>query len=309
MSPESRYFLGKPRAYEEAVRLGVIEPRIRNLVAAFNVPGIVSTFASCEGHPSVLYPLLGTSRAPFVAFRSAPGLAGRLGGLLMRESVAVHGRLNYYWSVEGWFDADDTIRFALRCTDRHRLTRARLDEDLALLRSWAEDIFQPREILVEKQEQRAAEQQRGQNRPVTEPAMRIGSAAVWTGHPGPDRNETQADTARSFCRHFLPRMLRGRLSSISSRRVRKKCPSGGRRLSRHVMKWRARFARAVDSACCCIGMGEEAAHHYGYAYRRWHIWTDGCRGFVAGWLDDNQLQVPVHARLLRSMRRRPLDQQ
>jgi hypothetical protein len=137
-----RYFKGVPREYSEAVKLGVIDHRVRGLVASLNVPGIVSTFASCSGHLFPSYPLWSSNKLPYVAFRAAPELAGKLAGRLLRDSLDPSGQLHYLWTVTGHFDESDQISFALRCTAARWQTRSRLNEDMRLLGLWVDELFQ-----------------------------------------------------------------------------------------------------------------------------------------------------------------------
>ncbi|MBK3779853.1 hypothetical protein G3A43_06270 [Paraburkholderia aspalathi] len=69
-----------------------------------------------------------------------------------------------------------------------------------------------------------------------------------------------------------------------------------------MLSWK--LMKATEAACQYIGMGEEAAVHYGYTYTRLDRWNHWWRGFVAGWLDDCDLGVPLTHRVGRAILRR-----
>lgn len=64
-----------------------------------------------------------------------------------------------------------------------------------------------------------------------------------------------------------------------------------------------KLMEATEAACQSVCMGEEAAEHYVYSYTLLDRWIDWCRGFVAGWLKDNYLNLPLTQRLWRLVRR------
>jgi hypothetical protein len=136
-STASSFNPGIPREYHEADSLGVIDQRIRDLVAGFNVPGVVSTQASCQGHR---YPFLAAWQTPYVVFRTKTTIAAEI-AMRVRDDSLRRAHLNYGWDIEGDFDDQGQLRFTLRCQSV-RFTRSGLDHDFAVLRAWARDIFQ-----------------------------------------------------------------------------------------------------------------------------------------------------------------------
>jgi len=140
-STASHFIPGAPRAYREAVSLGVIDRRIRGLVAAFNVPGVVTTLASCQGH---YWPFLMVRETPYVMFRTTTSIAAKLAVLVRKDSLqAAHlAYLNYGWIVEGHFDDQGELQFTLRFGSS-RFKRTRVDQDFEVLRQWVQPLFQP----------------------------------------------------------------------------------------------------------------------------------------------------------------------
>lgn len=65
-----------------------------------------------------------------------------------------------------------------------------------------------------------------------------------------------------------------------------------------------RVKKALDAASHAVGMGEEAAHHYGCRYTRLDQADSWFRGLAAGWAGDYDLGVPVSARMKRLFRGR-----
>lgn len=140
MTKASHCQKGMTRSYNEALELGAIDKRIRKLVDAFNVPGIVSTHASCEGHR---WRLMRVPQFAFVMFQTRTDLAFQLAKRIRADRLIGPRHLNYHWSIEATFDDDsdsEKLLFTLRChADRFR--RARLDEDFVTLAGWAGEIF------------------------------------------------------------------------------------------------------------------------------------------------------------------------
>lgn len=64
-----------------------------------------------------------------------------------------------------------------------------------------------------------------------------------------------------------------------------------------MLSWK--LMRATAAACNSIHHKQLACEHYGEIYSRRAKWTDWWRGFVAGWLDDKSLQMPISHRLKR----------
>lgn len=133
-----RRFKGALRSHDEAACLGVIDTRIRGLVEAFNVPGVVASISSCEGHRYLGLPI---RRPPFVSFFTTPSIAARFAAHIRRDqegSTALH----YYWKVSGTFNTENILLFTLDSPVKF-YWRRKLDADIARLSSWAEEIFQP----------------------------------------------------------------------------------------------------------------------------------------------------------------------
>lgn len=125
------------RGYDEALRLGVIDAPIRDLVEAMNVAGVVRTQASCAGHR---WPLLAALRAPFVMFRADSRYALKLAALIHQDWCAPNRYLHYYWDITARFDDAGEFVFKLECRTR-RFGRGRLARDFQTLQSWAQDVF------------------------------------------------------------------------------------------------------------------------------------------------------------------------
>ncbi len=129
---------GVLRPYLEARELGVIDTRIRLLVDAMNVPGVVATHSSCAGHrwwPMAVY------RTPFVMFRTETRLAAELASRIHDDWLADSRALHHYWDVDAQFDNDGELLFTLRSLTR-RFNRARMDCDFETLRLWVQEIVQ-----------------------------------------------------------------------------------------------------------------------------------------------------------------------
>ncbi|MCP2518762.1 hypothetical protein M5J07_27815 [Achromobacter mucicolens] len=130
-------FKGSLRPHTEALALDVIDPRVRALVAVFNVDGVVSSVSSCEGHRLGCLP---TRRTPFVMFRTSVDRAARLADRILLD----HGQacdLQHYWTIDATFDANGELVFRLHCPDC-RFQRRKVDADILLLTHWARDVFQ-----------------------------------------------------------------------------------------------------------------------------------------------------------------------
>ncbi|QIE30247.1 hypothetical protein [Caballeronia sp. SBC2] len=126
-----RHFRGITRPYREAAQLGVIDERVRTLVAAFNADGVVASVASCEGHG-----FLGRYSSPYVAFKSPTGFAAALHALLERDSCTAHPRLQHFWTLEAHFNPAGELVFRLAIPGirsyRHA-TRRSFDGDFVVL--------------------------------------------------------------------------------------------------------------------------------------------------------------------------------
>ncbi|WP_155308268.1 hypothetical protein [Burkholderia gladioli] len=137
-SRRERAAKGMLRSYTEAASLGVIDERIRPLVAVLNIPGQVVTLSSCQGHR---WPWGAVRENPFVLFQTEPRHAATLARCLREDQFSRRRRLAYYWQVEAEFDEQDALRFSLRCRTAS-FHRVRLDRDFATLTSWVQQIFQ-----------------------------------------------------------------------------------------------------------------------------------------------------------------------
>jgi hypothetical protein len=71
-----------------------------------------------------------------------------------------------------------------------------------------------------------------------------------------------------------------------------------------MISWK--FMKAAELACRNVCQQEEAAVHYGETYNAWDRWVFWWRGFIAGWLGENDC-LPVMTRLIPAlfMRWRP----
>lgn len=135
----NRPFKGALRSHEAAVKLGVIDPRIRALVDAFNWKGVTSSVSSCEGHRLWGLP---TRRTAFVMFSASPWFAAQVAARIGLDYA--HGsRLHHYWKVDAAFDGDGKLIFNLNCPNP-RFHRNRLDADFRQLKAWVEEILQAR---------------------------------------------------------------------------------------------------------------------------------------------------------------------
>ncbi len=145
---------GAPRDYADAKRLSLIDPHIRELVQAMNVPGVASTLAACEGHR---YLLSGCTR-PYVLFRAENAVAARLGVLIENDLMSDARRLRYHWELTGHFwNADLRWTLDIQDLDRHFwVTRRRLDADMAVLRDMVAIAFGPQTPSTDGSEPRNA---------------------------------------------------------------------------------------------------------------------------------------------------------
>lgn len=80
------------RPFDEALALGLIEPRIAPLVERLNVKKVVSTFACCEGH--------GLKELPYIGLKADIGFIAKLNQKLVAASPVSSGQLHYHWIVE-----------------------------------------------------------------------------------------------------------------------------------------------------------------------------------------------------------------
>ena len=124
---------GMPRPYAEAANLNVIDERIRDLVAVLNVPGIVSTYACCEGHRY----LLGQS-SPYIAFVASSCFAVAFEQQLRNDSVSNSRRLYYRWANEPGINSDFAMSYRLHAPELdlgggRKFDRNRLDADFEVL--------------------------------------------------------------------------------------------------------------------------------------------------------------------------------
>ncbi|MEB2558791.1 hypothetical protein [Burkholderia cenocepacia] len=133
---------GRVRTYAEAVRLGVIDAPIRDLVDALNVSGVVATQSSCAGHR---WPLLAARHTPFVMFRTDARYASALAAVIHEDWRVSDRVLRHYWDVTAQFDDAGELLFTLECRAR-RFHRRSLGQDFQILRSWVQEIFQSGDV-------------------------------------------------------------------------------------------------------------------------------------------------------------------
>jgi hypothetical protein len=136
---QRRRFNGIPRAYPDAEAAGVIDLNIRNLVVAMNIPGILQTTASCEGH-STWYGRI----SPYVAYRSTNAFACRFEKLLREDEQSTRRKLFYYWSNCGYINSDHELAFCLKAagigTWKYPHRRNRLNADFQSLASMVQKV-------------------------------------------------------------------------------------------------------------------------------------------------------------------------
>lgn len=116
-----------------------IEPRIRPLVEALNVPGMSRTLASCEGHRRWL-----GVRPPYVYFQAKTPFVSVLNRLVYNDLCRESPALRYPWHVRGMFNERDELCFSLAVPEMERhpvslrswltWSRSDLDADFATLR-------------------------------------------------------------------------------------------------------------------------------------------------------------------------------
>ncbi|KWN06419.1 hypothetical protein WT83_27445 [Burkholderia territorii] len=123
---------GAPRAYEDAARLGLIDPPIRRLIEAFNRDSDqIRTFACCAGHSFLgrLY------RTPYVWFCAPVPAAARLDAQLRSPCGEAVNELRFIWEVRSHFHAGE-LRFVLSPSNISQhwfVPRHWLDDDFAIL--------------------------------------------------------------------------------------------------------------------------------------------------------------------------------
>ncbi len=135
-------FKGRPRAYEEAVSLGVIDERIRDLVAAINILAIAETLGSCEGHRRII----GGQQGPFVAYRATNNFACNLERRIRTDEISPRPVLHYYWTNRAFITADFELGFILSApaidAGNKKLCRSRVNADFATLASMVKEAAQ-----------------------------------------------------------------------------------------------------------------------------------------------------------------------
>lgn len=140
MPTVDRLWKGIPRPYDEALALGVIDPRVRSLVQAFNVRGEVRSLASCEGHG-----LFQIHVQPYVAFVAPVPMAAKFSARLDADAVHERPRLGHAWSITARFDDEGQLVYRLSLHEKPRalwwLCRKRLDDDFAALEEMAKESF------------------------------------------------------------------------------------------------------------------------------------------------------------------------
>lgn len=114
-----------------------IDPRIRPLVEAMNIPDVCETIASCEGHRKGW--LTGEIRPPYVYFKGDNLFVSILNRIVYGDSCLARPRLNYYWHIRGMFNHEDRLVFTLSIPDYDRPVRLELTDfrGLGLWRRWS----------------------------------------------------------------------------------------------------------------------------------------------------------------------------
>jgi len=128
-----KYYRGIVDAYPEAVQLGLVDSRIRGLVAALNAKGMIATVASSEGRG-----ILGCYSSPYVSFRTDATIASALHALLTREQGARPRRLHYTWAIEEYCNDQGEQVYHLsvpNVTQRLHWGRKHFDRDLQVIAS------------------------------------------------------------------------------------------------------------------------------------------------------------------------------
>jgi hypothetical protein len=134
-----QHFRGAARPHSEALALGVIDPHIRVLVRAFNVPGRIESPSSCEGHG-----FLAWYSSPYLAFRCRTAIAAVLASSLEGDALSRRPRLYFHWSVEPRFNRQGQIVFNLSILNRkyyRYVNRRRLDSDFSILASMMKETL------------------------------------------------------------------------------------------------------------------------------------------------------------------------
>lgn len=122
---------------EDAIRSGVVELGVLELVVALNGMEGVSTMASCEGHaePRILFrrPLMESK--PYVLFRSPVEYARKLSKSI--EGDGLGNCLHYRWHLRGYFHPlDDELVWFVEPFDtrlKAKWDRTGVNADLAAL--------------------------------------------------------------------------------------------------------------------------------------------------------------------------------
>lgn len=136
-----RYFKGRIRTYSEAVRLKVIDRRVRKIVDTLNRSDVIYTIGSCQGHgfPFVQVP-------PYVSFKTSADIASLLKSQIEQLSTTAGHPLNYRWSIKTSIDEYASLTYVLHIPDlssgalRYAL-RHRIDRDLRALNSLAQSLL------------------------------------------------------------------------------------------------------------------------------------------------------------------------
>jgi hypothetical protein len=127
----ARFFRGATRPYGEAAMLGVIDMRVRALVAAFNVDDVIETFASCEGHGR-----FGRYSRPYISFHAQTPVAAALAQVIDDHALASRPTLNHPWEIVARFNLFGQLVYRLSMEGEgyyHRTSRKGLDADFAML--------------------------------------------------------------------------------------------------------------------------------------------------------------------------------
>jgi hypothetical protein len=127
-------------------REAYVEEKIRPLVKSLNNKKLgIRTIAACQGHPC--------GNAPYIMFECPPELAGRMQQKL-DEISGKKAPLNYWWRIDGVFNAEYELRFTLSSKSLERwtycslraiyilgLSRRKIDADMNIIAETMINMF------------------------------------------------------------------------------------------------------------------------------------------------------------------------
>lgn len=137
---EPNYYKGRPRPYDEAKALGVIDKNVLGLLEVMNHPPHVYTIASCQGHG-----LFYISVPPYVSFKASMEFAAKFASTLYDDALSGNPALNYYWEITASFDEKSELTYVLSAPGilsrkMFYARRCRVDEDFKLIASMVQCI-------------------------------------------------------------------------------------------------------------------------------------------------------------------------